>query len=156
MTQMIMKSSQFKILEVRSFNFLIKDIYKDCSKYVLTQFLQCFLEFFIMSIMMISAYSPKPKDSFIIKHYYNTLVGFYQFQMFLAKFTLFFFVIRKIFIYPMLQFAMSILVFLMVYFCKFCDFYFNKKLNILTSGFLSVFLVLSDLLLECAWFQLPF
>lgn len=86
---------------------------------MLIQLLQCFFELFIMSIMMINAYKPSKKDSFIVKHFYNTFIMVYQFQMFLSKFTLFFFVVRKIYIFALLQFSVGVVVFLMVYLCKF-------------------------------------
>lgn len=85
---------------------------------MLTQFIQCFFELFIMSIMMINAYKPSKKDSFILQHFYNTFIMIYQFQMFLSKFTLFFFVVRRIYFFVMIQFGLSVCVFLMVYFCE--------------------------------------
>ena len=71
-----------------------------------------------MSVFMMNLYQPEASDPFHLKYYYNIFVCGYQFLMFLAKLSIFLFIVRQIKFYTIVQMVFCVFVGTFIMFCK--------------------------------------
>ena len=64
---------------------------------------------------MTNVYKPAENDSFMLKYYYNFFFAGWQFFTFLTKFSIFFFVQKKIQLYVIIQFFNFVFIGFLIY-----------------------------------------
>lgn len=80
--------------------------------------MQTMFEFVTMSVFVIDLHRPSTADPFYMRYYYNIFVCGYQFLMFLAKLSIFLFVVRRIEVYAAAQFVLCAVAGLLLLFCR--------------------------------------